>query len=84
MLQSHIVDVGGTFVGAAIAAAGEVRFRAVHRRVLALDGRTWRSLAELRRDADHLFTTGQLRPTGSAPAPDDASPGSSSRPLPAA
>jgi hypothetical protein len=62
MFQSHVIEVNGTFIGAAVTTAGGFRFRAVHPRVDELDGRTWRSLPELRRATGHLFVTGRLSP----------------------
>ena len=68
MLQSHVVEVNGTFVGAAITTTTGFRFRAVDMKVEELDESTWRSLDELGRAVQHLFTTGQLsatrQPTG--------------------
>ena len=61
MLQSSVIEVGGTFVGAAITADGGFRFRAVHMKVEELDESTWRSLDDLRQAVQHLFTTGRLR-----------------------
>ena len=63
MLQSHVVEIGGTFVGAAITTTTGFRFRAVHTKVEELDESTWRSLDELRTAVRHLFTTGQLSAT---------------------
>ena len=60
MLQSNVIEVGGTFVGAAITTNTGFRFRAVHVKVKELDASTWRSLDELNKAARHLFTTGQL------------------------
>ena len=60
MIQSHVVEVNGTFVGVAIATAGAFRFRAVDIKVEELDQSTWRSLGELNRVVTHLFTTGRF------------------------
>ena len=60
MLQSHVIDIGGTFVGVAIVTNTGFRFRAVHIKVEALDDSAWNSLDELDRAARRLFTTGQL------------------------
>ncbi len=65
MHQSHIVEVNGAFVGAAITTPTGFRFRAVHIKVDELDESAWRSLDELTRAVRHLFTTGRL----SAPQP---------------
>ena len=60
MIQSHVVDIDGTFVGAAISTATGIRFRAIHLMVEELDDSVWPSLDELRRAVRHLFTTGRL------------------------
>ncbi len=60
MLQSHVIEVSGTFVGVAITTAAGFRFRAVHMKVDELDESLWRSLDELNRAVEHLFTTGRL------------------------
>ncbi len=62
MIQSHIIDVGGTFAGAAINTAGTFRFIAVDPRVEELDGSVWPSLPDVRRVVGHLLTTGRLPP----------------------
>jgi len=49
MLQSHVIDVNGTFVGVAVREAGSYRFVAVDVRLDELDGRLWPTLAEVRR-----------------------------------
>ena len=61
MIKSNVIEVGGTFVGAAITIGGGFRFRAVHMNVEELDESTWRSLDDLRSAVQHLFTTGRLR-----------------------
>ena len=60
MLQSHVIEVNGAFVGAAITTGSGFRFRAVHLQVEELDESTWQSLDELKRVVKHLFTTGRL------------------------
>ncbi len=62
MLQSHVVEVNGTFVGAAITIPAGFRFRAIHIKVDELDESTWLSMDELDRAVRHLFITGQLSP----------------------
>lgn len=49
MLQSHIVEIEGTFVGAAARQADGYRFKAVDVRLDALDGMVLPSLPELQR-----------------------------------
>ncbi len=51
MLQSHVVDVDGVFVGAAIRQSDGYRFVAVDVRLDELVGRVWPTLGELRRQA---------------------------------
>jgi hypothetical protein len=48
MIQSHVVDVDGTFVGAAVHVPDGYRFVALDVRLDELDGMVWLSLAELR------------------------------------
>ncbi len=60
MFQSHVIEVNGTFIGAAVTTTDGFRFRAVHPRVDELDGRVWETLPELRRATGHLFVTGRL------------------------
>ncbi len=60
MLQSHVIEVNGTFIGAAVTTDHGFRFRAVHPRVDDLDGRVWASLAALRSAAGHFYVTGRL------------------------
>ncbi len=70
MFQSHVIEVGGKFVGAAIAFSGKFRFVAVDPRVDELDGSEWPSLPDVQRVVGHLFTTGTLpRRTGVTPLP---------------
>ncbi len=60
MIQSHVVEVDGVFVGAAITTATGVRFRAVHMMVEELDESVWRSPDDLHAAVRHLFKTGRL------------------------
>jgi hypothetical protein len=59
MLQSHVVDVDGTFVGAAIRQSDGYRFVAVDVRLDELDGVVWPTLAEVRRNARIAFVLGR-------------------------
>ena len=59
MIQSHVVEVDGTFTGAAITTATGVRFRAVHSAVEELNGSAWRSLDDLVAAVRHLYRTGR-------------------------
>jgi hypothetical protein len=56
MLQSHIVDIDGRFVGAAIRLTEGYRFVAVDVRLDELDGSIWPTLAEVKRNARLAFT----------------------------
>jgi hypothetical protein len=64
MMQSYVIDVSGTFAGAAIripSLYGEsFRFIAVDPRVEDLDQSEWPSLEAVRRAAAHLLRTGRL------------------------
>ena len=62
MLQSHPIEVAGTFVGAAIDIETGYRFRSAHIRLQGLDYLTWSSLYELRIFVGQLFRTGHLQP----------------------
>jgi hypothetical protein len=55
MMQSHVIEIDGAFVGAAIRLADGYRFVAVDTRLDALDGQIWPSLVELRRKARVTF-----------------------------
>lgn len=60
MLQSHIIDIDGAFVGAAVQLAAGYRFVAVDPRVEELDASIWPSLDDVRRLAGSLVRTGRL------------------------
>ncbi len=60
MLQSHVIEISGTFAGAAVTAAGKYRFIAVDPRVEELDGSLWPSLPDVHRVVGHLLATGRL------------------------
>lgn len=67
MLQSHVIDVDGAFVGAAVRQADGFRFVAVDVRLDDLDGSVWPTLDEVRRQARAAFLLGR-RPFAAAPA----------------
>ena len=71
MLQSHVIEVSGQFVGAAIRDVTTFRFMAVDPRVEELDGSIWPTLSDVQRVVGHLLTTGRLpqphRPSGAHP-----------------
>jgi len=60
MIQSHVIEIAGTFAGAAVITSGIYRFIAVDPRVEELDGSIWPSLPDVRRVVGHLLTTGRL------------------------
>jgi hypothetical protein len=60
MLQSHVIDIGGIFAGAAVRAADRYRFIAVDPRLEDLDQSEWPTLADVQRVAAHLLRTGRL------------------------
>ena len=60
MLQSHVIDIDGAFVGAAVRLDRGYRFIATDFRVEELDGSTWPTLADVRRVVGGLFLTGRL------------------------
>ena len=64
MFQSHIIEINGVFVGAAVTAGGAFRFKAVSPLVEELDGSQWPSLPDMRRAVAHLFVVGRLPPRG--------------------
>jgi hypothetical protein len=66
MLQSHIIDINGSFVGAAVRLDKGYRFVALNLRVEELDGTIWPNLDTVRRLARQLFVSGHF---GSAPTP---------------
>ena len=67
MIQSHVVEIKGAFVGAAVRSADGYRFVALDVRLDELDGRVWPSLPELRRNV--RLTALALRGTVPGPPP---------------
>jgi len=55
MLQSHIIDVDGVFVGAAIRIDHGYRFVATDFRLEELDTSVWPTLADVRRVARRVY-----------------------------
>jgi hypothetical protein len=75
MLQSHLIEADGVFLGAAVRLDRGYRFVAVDLRVEALDETIWPDLAEIRRLARHLYLTGRFpeaTPPGAPPMPGEA------------
>ena len=60
MLQSHVIEIDGAFVGAAVRLDTGYRFIATDIRLEELDGTVWPSLADVRRLANRLFRTGRV------------------------
>ncbi len=58
MLQSHVIDIDGAFVGAAVRTERGYRFIATDIRLEELDGSLWPTLADVRRLARHLYIHG--------------------------
>jgi hypothetical protein len=59
-LQSHVIDVDGAFVGAAIRLDTGYRFIATDIRLDDLDGSIWPTLADVKRLARNLYLTGRF------------------------
>jgi hypothetical protein len=60
MLQSHIIDIDGTFVGIAIRLDRGYRFVAIDIRLEELDSTIWPTLADVQRLARRLFLNGSF------------------------
>jgi len=69
MLQSHVIDIDGAFVGAAVRTDLGYRFIATDLRVEELDGSIRPSLSDIQRLARQLFLHGRFAP---APTPEAA------------
>lgn len=63
MHQSHVIEISGQFVGAAVSQNGHFRFIAVDPRLQELDHSVWTSLQDVQRVAHHLLATGRLPDT---------------------
>jgi hypothetical protein len=60
MLQSHVIDIDGAFVGAAVRLDRGYRFIATDIRLDDLDGSIWPTLADVERLARELYTTSRF------------------------
>jgi len=69
MLQSHLIDVDGVLVGAAVRLDRGYRFIATNMRLEELDQTIWPTLADVRRLARRLYLTGSLSEPATPPAP---------------
>lgn len=67
MLQSHVIDVNGTFVGAAVRLDRGYRFVALDIRVEELDGQIHPTLSDVARLARRLFLNGSFVDPHSGP-----------------
>jgi hypothetical protein len=67
MLQSHVIDIDGAFVGAAIRLDRGYRFIATDIRLEELDGTIWPTLGDVTRLARGLYVTGRFIDTRPAP-----------------
>jgi ActR/RegA family two-component response regulator len=67
MLQSHVVEIDGAFVGAAVRQSDGYRFVAVDVRLDDLDGQVWPTLTDLRRQVRVMVLAGR-GPARGAPA----------------
>lgn len=61
MLQSHIIDIDGAFVGAAVRLDSGYRFIATDMILDDLDGSIWPTLADVQRLARRIYTSGRAR-----------------------
>ena len=69
MLQSHIIEIDGVFVGAAVRIDRGYRFVAIDFRLEELDSTICRTLADVQRLARRLYLNGSFAsPTTSEPA----------------
>ncbi len=59
MFQAHVIEVEGTFIGAAVAVQDGYLFRSVHPRLESLDSWTCASLGEVRRVAHRYLMAGR-------------------------
>ena len=71
MLQSHVIDIDGAFVGAAVRLDNGYRFIATDMKLDDLDGSIWPTLADVQRLARRIYLGGRV----------DAVAGALTRPL---
>jgi hypothetical protein len=74
MLQSHVIDIDGAFVGAAVRLDVGYRFIATDMRLDELDGSIWPTLADVQRLARGLYLTGRFSGPRAAPPAVSAAP----------
>jgi len=68
MLQSHVIDIDGAFVGAAVRLDRGYRFIATDMKLDDLDGSIWPTLADVQRLARRIYFGGRFC-RASAPQP---------------
>jgi hypothetical protein len=68
MLQSHVIDIDGVFVGAAVRLDNGYRFIATDVRLDDLDGTIWPNLSDIKRLARQLYQNGRFGEARQAPA----------------
>jgi hypothetical protein len=59
MLQSHVIDIDGAFVGAAVRLDKGYRFIATNMKLDDLDGSIWPTLADVQRLARRIYLGGR-------------------------
>jgi hypothetical protein len=60
MLQSHVIDIDGAFVGAAVRLDKGYRFIATDMKLDDLDGSIWPTLADVQRLARRIYLGGRV------------------------
>jgi hypothetical protein len=63
MLQSHVIDIDGAFVGAAVRLDTGYRFIAIDMKLDELDGSIWPTLGDVQRLARRIYLGGRLTPS---------------------
>jgi hypothetical protein len=66
MLQSHVIDIDGAFVGAAVRLDRGYRFIATDMKLEDLDGSIWPTLADVQRLARRIYLGGRITPPAQA------------------
>ena len=66
MIQSHIIDINGNFVGAAVRLPRGYRFVAVDARMETLNGTIWPNLSTVCQLARQLYFAGRFTPPSPA------------------
>jgi hypothetical protein len=61
MLQSHVIDIDGDFVGAAVRLENGYRFVAINMKLGDLDGSIWPTLADVQRLARRIYLGGRVQ-----------------------